>query len=136
MASNVNFAAGIAGIAGFAVIANNTGESNVVVMAHAMRWSYVASQDNPTDNSVPALWSDFYFNGTVDGAIDSDGDGFSNHREYILGTDPTDAASTLTTSHTLSTAQATSNSASLPCSADVPKNSQPRPIWQTPRGRC
>ena len=119
MASNVNFAAGIAGIAGFAVIANNTGESNVVVMAHAMRWSYVASQDNPTDNSVPALWSDFYFNGTVDGAIDSDGDGFSNHREYILGT-----------------AQATSNSASLPCSADVPKNSQPRPIWQTPRGRC
>ena len=36
-----------------------------------------------------------------DGSLDSDGDGFSNHREYILGTDPTDATSTFTTSHTL-----------------------------------
>ena len=100
VASNVNFAAGTGG---FAIIANNTGETNVVVMADAMRWSYVAAQDNPADNSVPAWWSDFYFNGAVDGSVDSDGDGFSNHREYILGTDPTDAASTLLTSHTLNT---------------------------------
>jgi hypothetical protein len=98
IASNVNFTAGTAG---FVVIANNTGETNVAVMADAMRWSYVAAQDNPTDNSVPAWWSEFYFNGAVDGTIDSDGDGFSNHREYILGTDPTDAASTLLTSHSL-----------------------------------
>ena len=74
-----------------------------VVMADALRWSYVAAQDNPTDNAVPAWWSDFYFNNAVDGSLDSDGDGFSNHREYILGTDPTDASSTFTTSHTLTT---------------------------------
>jgi hypothetical protein len=98
IASNVNFAAGTAG---FAVISNNTGETNVVVMADAMRWTYVAAQDDPTDDSVPAWWSEFYFNSTVAGAVDSDGDGFSNHREYILGTDPTDAASTLVTSHTI-----------------------------------
>jgi len=98
VAANVNFAAGTGG---FAVIANNPGATNVAVMADAMRWSYVTAQDNPTNNSVPAWWSDFYFNGVVDGAVDSDNDGFSNHHEYILGTDPTDEASTLQTSHTL-----------------------------------
>ena len=98
IATNVQFNTGTSG---FVVIGNNTGETNLVVMADAFRWSYVAAQDNPTDNAVPAWWSDFYFNGAVDGAIDSDGDGFSNHREYILGTDPMDASSTFMTSHTL-----------------------------------
>lgn len=86
----------VPGTQSFAIIGNNTGESTGVVMADAMRWSYVASQDIPTDGSVPAWWSDYYFGGHVNTSLDPDGDRFSTHDEYVLGTDPTNSLSRLT----------------------------------------
>jgi len=49
------------------------------------------------DNNIPEWWLDKYFgSGTADVAqIDSDGDGHINQHEYWLGTDPTNAASSL-----------------------------------------
>lgn len=82
---------------GFAVIGNNAGEVNKVVMADALRWSYTASQDIPTDGSVPAWWSSYYFGGGVEATLDPDGDGYSTYAEYVLATDPTEAASHLVT---------------------------------------
>jgi hypothetical protein len=85
----------VAGTDGFATIGNNTGESGKVVMADAMRWSYSAAQDAPTDGSIPSWWMNYYFGTTVDVAADPDGDGYSTHDEYVLATDPTNAASRL-----------------------------------------
>jgi rhamnogalacturonan endolyase len=84
-----------AGTGGFAVIGNNSGDTNTIVMADAMRWSYNLGQDHPTDGTVPDWWAEFYFGSSVDGAADPDGDGMSNYAEYVTGTDPTDAASHL-----------------------------------------
>jgi len=92
VAADLDFAAGTDG---FATIGNNTGESGKVVMADALRWSYSASQDFPTDGSVPAWWSGFYFGTTVDGPVDHDGDGYTTDQEYVLATDPANAASRL-----------------------------------------
>ena len=83
------------GAEGFATIGNNTGESGKVVIADALRWSYVTSQDIPIDGTVPDWWSDFYFGGAVDATLDPDGDGYSTFAEYVLGTDPTSANSRL-----------------------------------------
>lgn len=85
-----------AGTQSFAVIGNNTGESAGVVMADAMRWSYVTSQDIPTDGSVPGWWSGYYFGGDATASLDPDGDGYSTVAEYVAGTDPINAASRLT----------------------------------------
>ena len=85
-----------AGTQSFAIIGNNTGESTGVVMADAMRWSYATSQDIPNDGSVPEWWSNYYFGGSVNAALDPDGDRFSTHDEYVLGTDPTNFLSRLT----------------------------------------
>jgi hypothetical protein len=95
LASALDYAAGTNN---FAVVGNNTGETNTVVMADAMRWSYTLSQDNPPDGSVPPWWADFYFGGNVDGAADADGDGLSNYSEFVCGTDPTDGGSRFTVS--------------------------------------
>nr|UXE44817.1 hypothetical protein Hi04_10k_c3780_00005 [uncultured bacterium] len=84
-----------AGSASPAIIGNNSGDTNTIVMADAIRWSYTLSQDNPSDGTVPDWWADFYFGGIVDGSADPDGDGYSNYAEYILGTDPTDPGSRL-----------------------------------------
>jgi uncharacterized repeat protein (TIGR01451 family) len=92
LATEVDFAAGTGG---FATIGNNTGESDSVVMADALRWSYSPGQDFPTDGSVPAWWADFYFGTNVDGSLDPDGDGYSTFAEYVVGTDPTNASSYL-----------------------------------------
>ncbi len=80
----------------FATIGNNTGETTGVVMADAMRWSYLTSQDIPTDGTVPGWWSGYYFGGNVNAALDPDGDGYSTYAEYVLGTDPTNFLSRLT----------------------------------------
>jgi hypothetical protein len=86
----------LAGTGSFAIIANNTGESTGVVMADAMRWAYVTSQDIFTNGTVPAWWSGYYFGGEVDASLDPDGDHYSTFAEYVLGTDPTNAVSRLT----------------------------------------
>ena len=92
VASGLDFSAGTDG---FAIIGNNTGEAGTVVIADALRWAYTASQDIPTDGSVPSWWSSYYFGRSVDASLDLDGDGYSTHAEYVLGTDPTDAISHL-----------------------------------------
>jgi len=92
VAAELDFAAGTDGLA---TIGNNTGESGKVVMADAMRWSYSPAQDSPPDGSLPRWWMDFYFGGEVDAALDHDGDGYSTQEEYVLGTNPTNAASRL-----------------------------------------
>jgi uncharacterized repeat protein (TIGR01451 family) len=92
LATELDFAAGTDG---FATIGNNTGESGKVVMADAMRWSYSTSQDFPPDGSVPAWWTDFYFGGETDVSVDHDEDGYTTYQEYVLATDPTNAASRL-----------------------------------------
>jgi uncharacterized repeat protein (TIGR01451 family) len=83
------------GVSGSVVIYNNSGDPTTSVLANAVRWSYNLSQDTPTNGSVPIWWSDFYFGGSASGSADADRDGYSNYDEYVLGTDPTSASSTL-----------------------------------------
>jgi uncharacterized repeat protein (TIGR01451 family) len=93
LATNLYFAAGVAGNVS---IYNNTGSTNSAVAANAMRWVYNSAQDNPGNGNVPAWWSTFFFGtNNVPASDDSDGDGYSNYAEYIFGTDPTNAASSL-----------------------------------------
>jgi N-acetyl-anhydromuramyl-L-alanine amidase AmpD len=90
-----------AGNAGSAVIGNNTGEPDKLVMADAFRWAYTTSQDIPTDGTVPAWWSSYYFGTTnVDAALDPDHDGYTTYVEYVMGTDPTNPNSRFATSVT------------------------------------
>jgi hypothetical protein len=81
-----------------AFIGNNTSDPGTVVMADAMRWSYAVGQENGADGTVPGWWSGYYFGGNINASLDPDGDGQSTHDEYILGTNPTNAASRFVTS--------------------------------------
>jgi uncharacterized repeat protein (TIGR01451 family) len=92
LATNVYFASGVSGNV---VIDNNTGQTNKGVIANGMRWVYDAAQDTPTNGTLPAWWSNFYFGANAPGSADFDGDGYSNFAEYVFGTDPTDPASKL-----------------------------------------
>lgn len=85
-----------AGNGSFAHVGNNSGEPGKVVLADAVRWSYSAEQDHPADDTVPAWWSGYYFGGGANAALDVDGDGYSTRAEYVLGTDPTNAAARFT----------------------------------------
>ena len=78
---------------GFASVGNNSGDTNTLVAADAFKWTYSTSQDAPTDGTVPAWWSAYYFGSNVDGAADFDRDGYSAFSEYVMGTDPTNSAS-------------------------------------------
>jgi len=102
LVSNMYFAGGTNG---HVILYNNTGETNKYLVANAMKWDYIAAQDDPGHGGVPAWWANFYFgttNGDVSGSADADGDGYSNFAEYVLGTDPTDATSYLNFAMTLS----------------------------------
>ncbi len=96
LATNMYFAAGTNGNV---TLFNNTGATNKFLVANAMMWVYNAAQDYSSNGTVPAWWANFYFgtnaDGSVNGSEDSDGDGYSNYAEYVLGTDPTDATSHL-----------------------------------------
>jgi uncharacterized repeat protein (TIGR01451 family) len=93
LAEDVYFASGAAGNV---AIFNNTGVTNKGVAANGMRWVYDAAQDSPTNGTLPAWWSTFYFGtNNVSPSADEDGDGYSNFAEYVFGTNPTDASSKL-----------------------------------------
>jgi uncharacterized delta-60 repeat protein len=84
--SNIFFATGTNGNV---VIENDTGETNKFVVANAVMWSYVDSQDYPasTNGTVPAWWSAFYTNSPAAN---------TNYADYVFGLSPNDPTSTLT----------------------------------------
>ncbi len=83
-----------AGGGGYARVANDTGETNRIVVADAFRWQYNLEQDIRTDGTVPDWWSTFYFGTTnINAQSDADGDGYSTSAEYIMGTVPNDPSS-------------------------------------------
>ena len=77
------------GTTGNLTINNESGDTTTSVVANGARWAYELSQDAPTNGTVPAWWADFYFGGSVSGAADPYGVGYSNFAEYVLGADPT-----------------------------------------------
>jgi hypothetical protein len=88
LAQNLDFGRGTNG---FVQIANNAGPGSVV--ADAVRFVYVESQDFPTDQAIPAWWQNFYFGGQPDPSADPDQDGYTTAQEYVMGTSPTNGNS-------------------------------------------
>ncbi len=85
IASGLPFATGTTGF----VRISNDAKGGSVVMTDAVRFTYASSQDLPSDGSMPAWWANYYFgNTTTNPNADSDGDGYTNGQEYILGTSP------------------------------------------------
>jgi hypothetical protein len=74
-------------------LANNANPT--VVIADAVRVDYVEPQDFPTGSTIPTWWRNYFFGGPTDPSADPDGDGFSTAQEYLIGTSPTDASSSL-----------------------------------------
>jgi uncharacterized lipoprotein YddW (UPF0748 family) len=74
---------------------NNTGESSRIVLADAVRFVYAPNQDPPPSGATPDWWTEFYFGAGMDGQLDPDGDGYSNHAEFVCGTNPQDPSSLL-----------------------------------------
>ena len=92
IATNRNFSSGSSG---FVRLGNDASPTNKVVIADAVKFVYRANQDSPTGSTVPDWWAWHYFGSNVNASLDPDGDGYSTAMEYMLGTDPTDAASHL-----------------------------------------
>jgi hypothetical protein len=82
------------GTVGYFQWQNQSPESSRVVIADAVRFVYSSNQP-PTAGGVPRWWSQFFFGGPVNPALDPDGDGFTTAQEYTAGTDPTRTASRL-----------------------------------------
>jgi uncharacterized delta-60 repeat protein len=78
LATNLYFANGTSGNV---IVYNDTGESNKLVAANAMMWSYIPSQDYPSNGVPPAWWSTFYFGTNTAAAA-------SNYIDYVFGTPP------------------------------------------------
>jgi len=76
LVTNLYFATGMGGNV---VVYNDTGETNKLVVANAMKWSYVASQDYPSNGVPPAWWTAFYANS---------GAAVSNYADYVFGMPP------------------------------------------------
>jgi hypothetical protein len=76
-------------------IANNAFESNKVVMADGVRLVYRLDQEMPTGATVPDWWAQHYFGGSINAALDHDGDGHPSWAEYLVGTNPRSATSRL-----------------------------------------
>lgn len=90
LAAGLEFARGTSG---YVRLANQANPS--VVLADAVKFEYVTAQDFPTDHTVPTWWRDFFFGGPMDPLADPDNDGYHTAREYVMGTNPTNAASHL-----------------------------------------
>ena len=86
------------GTNGTVILYNNTGETNRYVVANAMMWVYEAAQDYAANGTVPAWWANFYYGTNVNGYINGASiaaDGYSIYDNYVLGLNPTNAASSL-----------------------------------------
>lgn len=81
------------GAEGLVRLANDTSESSRVVVADAVRWVYDLAQDRPVATDLPEWWARHFFGATSSGAADPDQDGATSHTEYVLGSDPSQAAS-------------------------------------------
>lgn len=92
VATNLPFARGTGG---YFQWQSSTTEPGKVVMADAVRFSYVTSQEPPPPGQAPRWWTEFFFGGPVDAGLDPDGDGWTTAREYVAGTDPIRAGSAL-----------------------------------------
>jgi hypothetical protein len=90
IAAGIEFAKGTIG---FVRLSNNAGPS--VVIADAVRFVYVESQDFPTGQTVPTWWQKFFFDTAIDPTSDPDGDGYTTAQEYVMGTFPADPSSHL-----------------------------------------
>jgi len=90
VASGVEFALGTNG---FVQIANNADPG--VVIADAVRFDYVESQDFPSGQDIPPWWQNFFFGGPADPNADPDHDGYTTAQEYVMGTSPTNKDSRL-----------------------------------------
>ena len=75
------------------VVSNNAGPT--VVIADAVQFVYIESQDFPSGPAIPTWWQNFYFGSPVDQTLDPDADGYSTAQEYIMGTTPTNSESHL-----------------------------------------
>jgi hypothetical protein len=92
LATNLPFAGGNSG---FVRLYNDSAMGGFVVIADAIRFEYIATQDSPQDQTVPKWWETFFFGGSVNAAADPDGDGYTTAKEYTMGTSPVDATSCL-----------------------------------------
>jgi hypothetical protein len=93
VANAVPFAAGTNG---FVRLGNGSGENNRVVIADAVKFTYSAAQDSPTDGTVPGYWANFFFGtSTINPALDLNGNGYTIYQDYVLGISPVDPGSHL-----------------------------------------
>jgi hypothetical protein len=90
LAAGLDFAKGTNG---YIRLSNNANPG--IVVADAVRLTYVESQDFPTGQTIPTWWQNFYFGGPVDPTLDPDADGYTTAQEYLMGTVPTNASSHL-----------------------------------------
>jgi uncharacterized lipoprotein YddW (UPF0748 family) len=91
VAANKPFARGTSGYFQWQTIGAEAGK---VVLADAVRFSYVTNQEPSAPGATPRWWSEF-FSG-VSASSDTDDDGLSAADEYIAGTDPLRPSSKLT----------------------------------------
>lgn len=85
--SGQNFAAGTNQ---FVQFGNYTGETNKIVISDAVKWTYTAGQDMPSNGNPPAWWTSFYYGSNVSGSTIA-ANGYSILNDYILGIAPNDA---------------------------------------------